>query len=94
MVEKIREGTINVLGLDLVRTVKMEHEAVAAWVQWAEGLLAEAPKDITLQSSVELVKAAVKNRPQSLLRRLPWSYDYFGVAATRHLVTFWTPLPP
>jgi len=63
MVEKIWEGTINVLGLDLVRAVKKEHEVVAAWVQWAEGLLADAPKSVVLQSSVEVVKAAVKVLP-------------------------------
>jgi hypothetical protein len=61
MVEKIWEGTINVLGLDLVRAV--EHEAVAAWMQCARGLLADAPKNIAPQSSIEVVEAAVKKLP-------------------------------
>ena len=63
MVEKIWEGTINVLGLDLVGAVKKEQEAVAAWVQWAEGLLRSAPKDTALQSSMEVVRRAVKKLP-------------------------------
>jgi len=63
MVEKIWEGTINVLGLDLVRAVKNEQGAVGAWVQWAEGILADAPKNITPQSSVDVVETAVKKLP-------------------------------
>ena len=60
MVEKIWEGTINVLALDLVRAVKKEVGAVDAWVQWAEGLLADAPKDIIPQSSMDVLKTAIK----------------------------------
>ena len=60
MVEKIWEGTINVLGLDLVRAVRKEQGAVDAWVQWAEGLLADAPKHLTPQSSIAFLKSAVE----------------------------------
>lgn len=63
MVEKIWEGTINVLGLDLVRAVQKEQGAVAAWVQWAQGLLADAPEHIIPQSSMKLVRTAVKELP-------------------------------
>jgi hypothetical protein len=63
MVEKIWEGTGNVLALDLVRAIKKEQEAVAVWAQWAEGLLAGAPKDLIPQSSMEAVKTAVKKLP-------------------------------
>ena len=60
MVEKIWEGTINVLALDLVRAVKKEMGAVGAWVEWAEGLLADVPKGIIPQSSVDILKTAIK----------------------------------
>jgi len=64
MVEKIWEGTINVLD-DLVRTVKKEREAVLVWAQWAEGLLPNELKNVIPQSSMEIMKTAVKKLPSN-----------------------------
>ena len=57
MVEKISKRPVNVLGLDLVRAVKKMPEVVETWVQWQRGkrLLAGAPRNITLPSSMELI---------------------------------------
>ncbi|RPD69725.1 acyl-CoA dehydrogenase NM domain-like protein [Lentinus tigrinus ALCF2SS1-7] len=49
-VEKIWEGTINICGLDLVRAVTKDPQAVAHYMSWARAVLASVPSQLRQDS--------------------------------------------
>ncbi|KAI0827047.1 acyl-CoA dehydrogenase NM domain-like protein [Trametes gibbosa] len=65
MVEKIWEGTINILALDLSRAVKKEPEAIAHWCQWARKVIAggSAAFGQDLSAAVGTLAATVEKLP-------------------------------
>ncbi|EIN09932.1 hypothetical protein PUNSTDRAFT_143321 [Punctularia strigosozonata HHB-11173 SS5] len=68
MVEKIWEGTINVLSLDLLRASK-DASAVRSYIQWAELLLSQVP------SALDSALSDVKSSLTAYLKALPPMFD-------------------
>ncbi|KAA1469851.1 acyl-CoA dehydrogenase/oxidase C-terminal [Dentipellis sp. KUC8613] len=62
LVEKIWEGTVTVLSLDLIRSMQVKG-AQAAFTSWAEGILATVPSILQLELKDELthLQAALKD---------------------------------
>ncbi|KAH9852504.1 acyl-CoA dehydrogenase NM domain-like protein [Lenzites betulinus] len=65
MVEKIWEGTINILALDLSRAVKKEPEAIEHWCQWARKVIAggKAALGNDLSDTIGRLAATVEKLP-------------------------------
>ncbi|KAM0752883.1 acyl-CoA dehydrogenase/oxidase C-terminal [Meredithblackwellia eburnea MCA 4105] len=67
-VEKIWEGTTNVLALDVIRVItKSNGEALKHFADWANSIISRGPATTVLVEAVSLLKSATNINPRTLL---------------------------